>query len=295
MKKIFSTIAITAALLSISISDCPGQPAANEEIHFLNSEEIRFLNSGFLSNHIAKKLLDDAPDSTLKRYKFQSDLKLATLAAWVDCKRKCNLHPEKQLVLRGEFIGYLAGRLQCEIPDWWKSEILALDVVGREDISLPKHGDHPQAFSKSNGVTHVKNISLELLSSDRIVGKLNGAKFDLEWTRGKTGLAKRFNKKVGAFAARKLKSGQMIWAINAKTTARIPIFCTDETGQLIWESKVPRVDNFSLANGGDFNGYMDFRTFDNSVYLFGVSETGLFLVGFDAITGAVTLRLSTSI
>ncbi len=232
--------------------------------------------SGFLSGRSLANI------ASLRHHK---DLKVAIPAAWCLCVKKSEAAGTQQQAAlhKQEFLGFVSGRLNTPLPEWWKKRILRYHTP--ENMLLTA----PPGIIQTDGVSHRRDVVIEWVTDKWIIGELDRRKFWIPSGRKSTS-----DLGVGFIDVVKAPGGRQIFAVSKIGPSDVPVYCVDQDGTELWRAKkIAFVQESVLGRFGFWQGIMQLVVSGDRVMLFGEDESAIYLDIFSLKTGEVLCRFTT--
>lgn len=262
------------------------------------------------SYYLAQATMYGDEIATFFRKKTQTELeklmlnehpRISVFASWILCQRKCMETEDKDQILgyRGEFLGFITGKLNTLPPTWWKEAIRSYAVTNTHDIvERGSPNTYPSGYHIKENIVCENNITPKTIETDYIQFEEDGTEVTLE-IQGN------------------LDDDDWFYAVddspNALTTVALPdqrrivgvasefgdlnLFCVTKNGTKLWHALVSyRVDNEGAPQSVDVSFQLiDVVTTKNQVAVFWVCREAISLTLLDINTGAEILRFSTRV
>ena len=249
-----------------------------------------FEEPGGLSRFLSGRSLAD-----IASLRYHRDLKVAIPAAWCLCVKKgkaIGTQKHQVVLYKQDFLGFVSGRLNAPLPEWWKRKILLFNDPG---MAPPLD---PPGIVETDGILHHRDVEIQHVTDTWIIGKLDGSEFRLRCDRETTS----FDFDLGFIDVAKATAGRRIFALSEAKPSDVPVYCVDRDGTELWRAKKIAFVQASIAGRFGFEkgimeivekGMMEIVVSGDRVMLFGEDESAIYLDIFSLKTGEVLCRFTT--
>lgn len=228
--------------------------------------------------------------NTLLKLRHHADLNVAAYAAWFGVVAASDVNKangEQQQIEKAEFFGYLSGRLNSPLPEWW------LDALLEYDASMPRavfYTGLPADFKQTLGIWHDSSLQIETFTDSLIVGKKRQKPFRIEWDLSATSLSHP----LAAVAVDVDDDGAVAFVMTDETLAQPEVVLMGKGGNVVWREDVG--GGIAVLVGGNFSDrprpvFVDIT--DRWVVVAGFDPSMIYCLAFSRETGKPVINFST--
>ena len=255
--------------------------------------EHTFLAGGFDEYRQVRHFFSNMNADTEREFRFHPSPKISIYGNWLAIPMRCEIEGgrlefEKQL--KDEFLGFVEGRLNVEIPNWWKEEIRAFDLRRSTNEWQVPQMSAPGDMQESNGIRHPADTIISELTQLTIVGNVAEVDFEIPFEFD-------FSVKeqwVDCVAVIPASDGRAVATCKSQLGVRHDLICFNSDQKLLWKSEVKTHPEFSLGSSGPSRrAFVQLVSNGTAVAVFGVNHRAAYLEVFDLENGAVICRFST--
>jgi len=260
-----------------------------------SNDELYFIAKGFEERSGVGEFFGIQSNEQIESLTYHENLKVSLFAAWIRCKRRCldakELGLKDTIQYRHEFIGFLSGKLNLPIPEWWQDHILRISIASSREVPKLSQWKKYSCFINTNGVFHNRRVEVSHLTDTRIRGRLDKKAFDIPWDREATHLSKE----LAFFDIAKARRNQRVFAVTDRDENDFTVYCVTDHGQELWRATISPTRHYGFGGTGigDWNGLMEIGITNNMVAVFGVNTKCIYVDTFSLTTGEVISRFST--
>ena len=224
----------------------------------------------------------------IDRLALHSNPQVAIYSYWMAQRRRETYAAsiDQQRLLRANFCGFVTGRLNIVLPDWWVDFYQAPEP----NFSVQKYAD----VSETGGVRHKKDVVLTKLSHEFLKVSFCGKdiEFDREniWDRSENFSGEENG--VDCLSVGVGKDGQFVLVV-LPIDGSPTVFCIDKSGRGLWESKVRKCRQIAGVTSHSPRGLVDLDITEEKVAVFWRNECEVTLDVFDLYTGAQKISFTT--
>jgi hypothetical protein len=236
-----------------------------------------------------RRFFDTAIPESFPVLKSHENLNVSVYSAWLDARHETPLDGDADFKFRRyEFLGFLTAKLGMELPNWWRNEILSVDLSGDYGERTLESSGYSDGFSETSGIRHSEEIELIQFYPDAISAVVDGNTCRVELFEETF-----FGNNPSIFALDRCSDGKWIFGTADYHESQFTVFCYDCNGIELWKSTVSLCRQMSIANAIPGSSTLAIQANDNIVSVFWVNGLEVMLDVFDVNTGNACLRFTT--
>jgi hypothetical protein len=237
-----------------------------------------------------RPLLRVKPQRLLKGH---SELSIALRAAWEAVRR--TISEEKQPIAvkpdadaLHRFVGFLEGRLNVPLPNWWEQKLLNAHAYEREHTYFPLLDERPYHRTES-GLSALSHIKIAKIDKDLVASEGNRS-FRIPSLLVETSQRKGPVDAVGVL----IDEERCYVALHSARCSPFKVSSVDRSvDRVVWSVEVWAAGGLiDYAGRGHHWITLDVR--DGTLFVFGAGDDAVYVEGFSLNDGSNRFRFSTS-
>jgi hypothetical protein len=246
--------------------------------HHENEEHV-FIARGFEEHEGVARFFGPKEPVEIHDLMYHPNLKVSLYAAWISCKAKSLTVQKEDIVHRSEFLGFLSGKINFALPNWWRKSIYEIGIT--DGHTLPSSAIFTEKFeglAMTDGVLHREGVEL-VLKEKTVKATVDGQTFELQSRNNGWSAEDNFKgENPACFAISILPDGRKVFATSDKYKSHFTVFCVSDNGEKLWASEIKNYRQRSLGGGKvSANGLLELKVDNNQVAVFWVNEVAISL------------------
>ena len=255
-----------------------------------SNSEAYFVAIGHNENHGARKFFEHTKSSRLNRLKYHENLFVSTYAGWILCEQERTANKDRR-----DFVSFLSGRLNCEVPEWWTTEMVE-HVFAKSVLCGLSDNTGGGQFTESDGITHSKTLTLNEVDDKNIDLSSGGRNFKIQWDREDYWNSGKFSldDELMGVAFHALEDGRYLFAVADESS--VLVCCQNADGKTLWQAIYNSEIQRPIASTGvsSTRAVVEISVSNGKVFVFGGNRYSKFVTGNQLSNGNSLLTFTTN-